>query len=638
MNIIIENKLAVLKSGSSFDFIVENRYFTGSDSYTLNIVFPLKGCKENLAIFGHIHRKDVEKKRIAFDCVIRDRNFVKSGCIAIIELNETEVKTQFLEGRSEDNYRETLEDIYINELTLGYPDSDNVSDHQCWVRLLGHKEVQFVALPWVNNTTGNIQNDMNVSEPGLYSWNCQKLSFQPYLIEVAWRICHELGYQYDFKAWENSTYVNILMCNVLPYTWGSSSSRTSTRGESSSSTGLDFAMSLPHWSVIEFFEQLGYFLGGDFEFDHHKKKVSFGFNSDLIKAAGSYKINKVVDSYSAEMTQEDESEYMESANIKYKDCDHNKWNLYSCNWFMKNLKSYYTFNTLEEMVKDKEMLELKKRPTVMVAVGGRGESITYPYGGPLRNNSKAKYSVFYCKDVDTFFTLHCYGVEYTGYTTQIGVKVYYRLYEFVTVNSFGEREIIEDNSNTLELGIVPAWIDYTDKGNVIFLDVPEMGTELDDDTEDRLNEDGSINWSANTSNIMQPYTYKLIKAGDQSASEEYYVKIYVAFWDGQNYLQNFLPCPITERVMMNQDWTYLKTNYSLKLKNGTNNRTTTYKIVGTQKYTFKFLCDEIPNPRNLFYIHGQKYICQKITATFKDGVGMSKLLKGVFYRVDCSNV
>ncbi len=57
MIILINKKRAVLKKGTSFDFISENHYFTGADSYTLSITFPIKGCAENIAIFGHIYRK-----------------------------------------------------------------------------------------------------------------------------------------------------------------------------------------------------------------------------------------------------------------------------------------------------------------------------------------------------------------------------------------------------------------------------------------------------------------------------------------------------------------------------------------------------------------------------------------------------
>ncbi len=64
MNILIDNKEAVLKNGSSFEFIAENRFFTGADSYSLSITFPLRGCPRNLEIFGHINRKDCDLDKL----------------------------------------------------------------------------------------------------------------------------------------------------------------------------------------------------------------------------------------------------------------------------------------------------------------------------------------------------------------------------------------------------------------------------------------------------------------------------------------------------------------------------------------------------------------------------------------------
>ena len=61
MIIIINGMVAALKEKSTFEFISENRYFSGADSYSLAITFPLKDCPQNIAIFGHITRKDVEK-------------------------------------------------------------------------------------------------------------------------------------------------------------------------------------------------------------------------------------------------------------------------------------------------------------------------------------------------------------------------------------------------------------------------------------------------------------------------------------------------------------------------------------------------------------------------------------------------
>lgn len=77
MEIIINGKIAYLKKNTSFEYIAENPLFTGSDSYTLTITFPLKGCPQNIDIFGHLYRQDVLKNKVVFDCEIRDKQFYK---------------------------------------------------------------------------------------------------------------------------------------------------------------------------------------------------------------------------------------------------------------------------------------------------------------------------------------------------------------------------------------------------------------------------------------------------------------------------------------------------------------------------------------------------------------------------------
>ena len=99
MIILINKQRAVLKKGTSFDFISENHYFTGADSYTLSITFPIKGCAENIAIFGHIYRKDFNFDTELLDCEIHDQDFHKYGSVSIVSVSDSEVKTQFLEGR-----------------------------------------------------------------------------------------------------------------------------------------------------------------------------------------------------------------------------------------------------------------------------------------------------------------------------------------------------------------------------------------------------------------------------------------------------------------------------------------------------------------------------------------------------------
>ena len=310
MEIIINNQQAVLREGTSFDFIAENRLFTGSDSYTLTITFPLRGCAQNIAIFGHIHRADVAKNKVVFDCEIRDRDFYRSGTITITEISDVEVKTQFLEGRSEQNFDETFDDIYLNELDLGYPTSRVAVAGHCMDDMRPYPDNFWIPLPWVNNTSGNIQNEMVWSaDKNEFIWphetnaqtGAQALSFQPYLLYILYRICKQVGYKWDFMALENSAFVNLLICNTLPAAWGA----------------YNFALALPHWTLTEFFEELEKFLFGDFTINHKQKTISFKFSDAIATEANEVLLDKVVDSYTTQVTQEDKSEYLGNVGVPF---------------------------------------------------------------------------------------------------------------------------------------------------------------------------------------------------------------------------------------------------------------------------------------------------------------------------------
>lgn len=141
--------------------------------------------------------------------------------------------------------------------------------------------------------------------------------------------------------------------------------------------------------------------------------------------------------------------------------------------------------------------------------------------------------------------------------------------------------------------------------------------------------------SYNNGELVQTRAGKAIESGEQDKSEDYFDKIYVAFWDGTNYFAPKLPSPVTDRVVTDEDFKAVITKHSMRLNERIENEQTINAIRhidGKKKYTFSFLSKKIPNPRSLFYIRGGKYICEKITATFKEE-GRSLLLKGVFYRV-----
>ena len=585
MKITIDGKRAVLKKGTSFDFVAENRSFTGSDSYTLSITFPLRGCAENIAIFGNINRTDIDKSKVVFDCEISDINFYSAGTITIVEISDTEVKTQFLEGRSVQNFDDTFDEIYINELDLGEYPSYSLSSNPTtqWNGLNAGQEA--VALPWVNNASnsGNIQNEVVYNNGYTYHEDCKGLSFQPYLIAIVRRICMTLGYSCDVSQWNNRGDLRyLIICNALPWAWDIP----------------QFARALPHWSVTEFFEKLEYFLGGEFDIDHKAKTIKFSFTANILNGAEAVRIDNVVDSYTAEVTSEDESNYIETANVRYKECSHNMWKFYCCPWFIKDYKNTRVeYDTIAQLIS-------ANKGYARVRNYGRGSNIN---------------KVLYAKNIDTHFIIRCIRNEYAG-TNSVGEKLYDRICILQPINVFGDKIVDESNENTIELDFVPAWIEETDatKGNCIFL---EMGSYEEEDT------GGTRPTEDDGTTIYQPIAMQQLAVGEQQEKTEYFDKIFVAFWNGTNFNSGKLPCPTLDNINIREDWSMFGSNGSLRLQNAPK-----YNINPKQKYHFSFIADKIPNVRSLFYINGKKYLCEKITATFSEN-GMSQLLKGDFYLV-----
>ena len=378
MHIYVNNRLAALKKGTSFEYVSENRLFSGSDGYTLSIIFPLRGCPENLAIFGHINRADVAAQRVIFDCEIRDKGFYKFGSITITEISETEVKTQFLEGRSEQNFDKTFDKVYINELDLGTPPTvykSGITPANAWYP--ENSGCKCVALPWVNDYSGNIQNkaehivDDAVQHKSHFEWSedTTGLSWQPYLLYITKKICEAVGYAADFSKWEEvEEYKYLLICNTLPHAWYMPA----------------FANALPHWTVEEYFEKLELFLGGEFDFDHRGKRITFALTQATLAAKRPVCLEDVVEEHSTEVKVDDERcEYLESKNLVYKDCDHEMWKFYSCDWFIKAWKA--------GAVRYKSMRELLEANRWLASWNGSTQ----------RGSNRDK--LLYAEDVDAYF-------------------------------------------------------------------------------------------------------------------------------------------------------------------------------------------------------------------------------------------
>lgn len=594
MHILINNKEAVLKKGVSFDYIAENRFFTGADSYTLSITFPLKGCQKNLDIFGHINRKDNNLDRLLMDCEIYDRGFHVVGAVNIVEISELEVKTQFLQGKSASNYASDFDKIYINEMQIGQARDMGHFDTRWHFATYGDQRYTgFVSLPWVNNTSGNIQNKLIYSSIawGYYYSNVEEdapLSVQYYLIYLLERIFQECRYDYDISALINSPYRFLVIFNTFPYAWEID----------------EYALALPHWTLSEFLEQIELFTNGMFEIDQKLQKVTFSFNVDVLKNQKQVNIENVLDEYQVEISDKTENTYQEQMNIKYAEDDHQMQNFYSCPWAsaQMNTISYSSFSYLKSVVEPYLQVE---------------ESIA---------NTRLFKSMLYAKDIDTYFVLKCYMMRTN---TETGKKTYHMRLQ--PVNVYGPRTVDKDeNAKVRELGIVPVCIDHCNKtiGDCVFLECGTYGET----------EEGDENQTMSANSVL---------GGKKEQKKEFFNKLYVAFWNHDVHVQNvsnnnLYPLPWIDNFWVDQYNNIYTSNmqgyddFSMRLSGNLINHMweAKNKIDQSKKFSFSFLVENgnIPDVKSIFYIHGKRYLAEKITATFTEN-GMSQLVKMVAYRI-----
>ena len=600
MHIFIDHKEAVLKKGASFDYISENRFFTGADSYTLSITFPLKGCSQNLDIFGHINRKDCNLDKLLLDCEIHDRQFHAHGAVNIVEISESEVKTQFLMGKSVRNYSSDLDDIYINRVRIGSPyDEGHFEAHFYW-RLPGQDGYTgYVCLPWVNNTSGNMQNELWFTQGGLWYFKGGEdppISCQYYLVYVLEKILEEVkqecGYSYDISKLKSSFYKYLVIFNTFPWAW-----RMDEWGEA-----------LPHWTVTEFLEQIELYTNGEFIIDSSSRSISFRFNADVLENQEIVEIPSIIDEHQVEISDKEDakSTYMEQTVLKYAECDHQMQKYYSCPWAINTLGRSY-FGTIAAL-----------RSSVSGYLTRNGAYGNHSYYNRL----------LYAKDIDTYFVLRCYKMIMDSQT-----KKYTHYLRLWPVNVFGPRiEGSEENAKFTELNIVPVCIDHCDNivGDCVFLECGSYG-----DVED--------------SDENQPRAVNVLIDGEPEKKEEYFDKLYVGFWNGVRDVQRstntskpYYPIPWIDNYWISQDNLMGLLHHdeqedaSMRLKGPEVNHMafTKHKVDQSIKFTFKFLVKDgkLPDIQSIFLIHGKKYLAEKITATFTED-GMSQLVKMVAYRL-----
>lgn len=636
MILLIDHKPAAVKPDTTIDFVSSNLLFADREDFSLAFELPLRGCRQNRDIFSNIYRKDVDIDTLYYDAEIVSGQFRASGAVAIVEVNDENIKLQFVSGRSFRNFYVDWDNIFINELDLGnYSFETSRTPATMW----GNGDV--IALPWVNNASGNLQNRAEKVN-GTWKWHTVKdddddtevvsgLSCQLRLYSLVEKVCDALGYTLDASAWQQSEYYHLYMLNTLPAAWNDGA----------------WASALPHWSVNDFFEELEKLLLGEFDIDHKNHHVTFTFGADNESAAGEVALQDIVDEFSVAVDKEDESEYHGTTNIGYESCSHAMWNFMSCYWYFKRHPNAYVkhYDTLQQLMNHLHT----SGPSQGRSAGGGGNDQW----------------LIYADDVATYFVVYRVWKKPTDERTSR--KLYGSAYELRPLNRFGDWITDPDNYTDKDtIRCVPAWLDLcldaddNNLGRVLFLDCGSTdntsasgssgghhGTPATSDDE----------WNEQQSEVNQSslFTTQVIVNGESDSSSGTFDKLYVGFWYGEpSRFGDKLPCPFIDRFEIECSWDYtdignsqhkITGNYTkvesghpgtLRINNAAYrmgpSRDAMTKIDGKRKYEFSFLSRTMPNVRAHFHIRGKWYLCSEIHAEV-GAQGLNPVMKGTFWRI-----
>lgn len=345
IQLYIDGKAAVLKTGTSFKLTRINPYFETQGDYTFDVQLPLLGCRQNQLIFGYAHRPEMALtflvgKKYSMRLIAPPLNL--TGTAEVTNVTEKEIKVQLTAGLSAFTHAIEDDETYIDELDLGnawdsWPsfksgdetwqpgvstdemarmfhylpvDTDGkvdvmkiahgaygTTDSVCFPIYCASSEK--AANPWnYGLPTFNLQLYCTDIELKTYTTDYTLIAPQPYLLDILQRIVKAAGYTVgDWSAYEQDPLVSgIFVAN--------------------SRSVLRRSAALPHWTLKELITQVQNFLGCVFTVE--------GKTVNMLKRATWYtgtasraELASVVDELSTDIDGDGENKGSSSGNVDY---------------------------------------------------------------------------------------------------------------------------------------------------------------------------------------------------------------------------------------------------------------------------------------------------------------------------------
>ena len=593
MKILVNGQEAVLKAGSSFEYVSENPLFTEAEDYSLEIEFPLKDCPQNILILGALHVKGVDISTVTFPCEIQTNSFNKSGILTITEVNDTCVKGQFLEGMSQQNFSASLGNILMTELDFSFEDGSTLSGDALDDYMFNHmvRENGWAPLSVINKKTGTKTSvDSNRRQ---YGYENNVYSRCVYLYKLLELTAQCVGYALDQSALRAiPMFDHVVVANQ--------------RVENMRQGGIrPLNLAMPRWSVKKFFMEVGKFFGCLAVIEASSKQIKFVSYNDLQTPSLMGLVNlAVLDDYTVEM-QDSEGQYKGSRLYK--------------------LPSAADENHFDYC------------PGVDTAIGVNKENITVTEilrrirvatQGDMTGKLDSK-KLYHLTDINANAIVEeCVEGTIWGGSDWDGTGWFQKLR---IINQM-DKGLVPDGD---ELGVAPcplAPIEHNmfQTWTLPLLDIPEDPYILE-------------GWTSNVDVI------EVIKNYEKKEEDLYYNTLWIVLYEQFTDVEEGMVwdgwLPYTREYDFLSLFDQYSTEfryYNISLKQYDYNlnpadptirdQSKMLKVDETKLYRYKFLASSLPSATAIYVIKGKRYACLRLTAHFTTS-GMSELIEGEFYEI-----
>lgn len=345
LQILINSHPIVLKDGTQIKLTRENPYFTSAGDYTLDVVLPLAGCRENIHAIGFLHRPEMSLtpqagRRLTF--TLAAAGITISGHAVVTSITDEEAKLQLIGGISD--LRNTEEKI--NSLPLGRAWDDvpathieddamgSISDSLSMAFYFFHDMVAFTGEDGKTYNISKIMHgkphetsavafpihstadDLTANKSGIVAKSDGQryyapISFthgsatdnaviapQPYIIDVIRRVLQSQGRKFVDKS---------ASTNPIRYTFVANSRAT-----------LEIARMLPEWTVQDFIMEVENFFGVAFLQGDGGEVLLVDRHNYYGLYARTITVTQAIDETTADIDEEDNSrETSLSGNVDY---------------------------------------------------------------------------------------------------------------------------------------------------------------------------------------------------------------------------------------------------------------------------------------------------------------------------------